>query len=881
MRNIKYPFIILFTILGVVFSIVVAVLVAVQVFMDNTANQRYQQDGLWVGVFAGLLVVAGLLFWQKHGQVMLRVLFLIALFLLFIPAIAGQAYVSLLVLFWILLLSAAAGSWILQKFFAQELPWMERICLGSLIGVGFLQVILFLMGVLRLYYATVAYGLLAVLSILLLPSFVRREGPHLKNLWRRLNRRTPKADLRALALALSLLGICALGTYIWALAPSTRWDALSYHLGAPDIYLRAHSMVEIPESFNTYWAHYADMSYVLALLTAGQPLPGLLHFSMGLLSTGLVFLCGRRIAGIKAGLVAAVLFYSVPLIGFESGTAYIDLFITAYYAGLVYACLSWWQENNQRWLLLAGFLAGMAAGCKVTAIPLILPIGIVILAGLLKRHQLHPATWKGSLKFVGPAVLFLAPWLVRDALWTGNPVYPLFNSIFGSALWVQSKDLFGISAVSGNSLLDFLTLPWRMVTESKLYYLESPGAVLAGLPLLALPWGYLWKNKKNPGWRTPALAGVFILVSGTFLLFLMAKHLRYLMPVLTISSVLAALNLELIWQSIRGWKHSAWGLAAGVLFALTYIFGSRLGLIARISELPERFPVQVVLGLEGKEAFLERAIPVYDALQYLRQLDDGAPKVLSLGNEFRFYTTARIYGIQFSTEARQIVNEALGSADLAQRLADKGYTYLLINYPERDYNPKSYDPPAVNQEFISRYTQLVYYKNRIAIYRLLDPAHPNPPAVNLLQNSGFEAVNPNGTAENWQIQGQPEIITSPEAVHSGNHSLLIIGPDSTQAYSYIYQDIQNIKPGSIYTVGYWMYPINDSQLQLQVKWMDASNNEISTDQSWKALQSGWQWYSMYVEAPTGAVAGRVYASITRDGMAYADDICFVEGQSCP
>src|SRR5690606_2253577 len=91
------------------------------------------------------------------------------------------------------------------------------------------------------------------------------------------------------------------------------------------------------------------------------------------------FIFSRRLFGNKTGLIAAILLFSVPVLGYESATAYIDFFVTAYTTAVGLAFLLYWQEKNPRWLLIAGFLGGIGLGVKLTAGPML----FIMLASLL------------------------------------------------------------------------------------------------------------------------------------------------------------------------------------------------------------------------------------------------------------------------------------------------------------------------------------------------------------------------------------------------------------------------------------------------------------------------------------------------------------------
>jgi hypothetical protein len=83
-------------------------------------------------------------------------------------------------------------------------------------------------------------------------------------------------------------------------------------------------------------------------------------------------------------------------------------------------------------MALAGVMAGFACGVKLTAVPMLLiaiPVGFTL--AMLIRQQ------RGGLipiaLFLLGGLLVFSPWLIRNFIWTRNPVFPEAMSLFGRA----------------------------------------------------------------------------------------------------------------------------------------------------------------------------------------------------------------------------------------------------------------------------------------------------------------------------------------------------------------------------------------------------------------------------------------------------------------
>ena len=150
----------------------------------------------------------------------------------------------------------------------------------------------------------------------------------------------------------------------------------------------------------------------------------------------------------------------------------------------VFLTLDLWQRSGDRkTLILAGLLAGMSMGSKYTG-------GVILLSGIAAILVHHRKDWKRSLlaifTFGAAAVLIFSPWLVKNALTTGNPFYPFFFE--AGAMTPVRLQVYQSIETYGN-WLDILFLPIRATIEGRAFshgYDFSAGALLLGLGGLSI-----------------------------------------------------------------------------------------------------------------------------------------------------------------------------------------------------------------------------------------------------------------------------------------------------------------------------------------------------------------------------------------------------------
>jgi hypothetical protein len=383
----------------------------------------------------------------------------------------------------------------------------ERVTLSAALGLGLIGLIMLALGMAGGLYPLVAWALFAGLLAWLWRD-VRRWVADLRAVVAGL---LPAGRFEAAAAAFVLL-VLVLGL-LRALAPPLAWDALVYHLVLPRLYAAAHSVRLDPADFSffTGMPQLAEMLYTLALLLRLEPQAGLvtaqtLGWLFGLLLA--LGLAGAAAAmRLPAWLAPAIVFSSFS-VSLALAWAYADqLLMLLALAALLAVRL--WQHHRaagrsaRSWLLIAGGLAGLAWGTKYTGA--LVPLGCaaaVLVESIIcpTRSQASPG-WRGwlsrlrsgvapasGLGFVAAALM--APWLIKNLLFTGSPVYPLLlpaADVDQQRLWFYSRpDLAESSLLAATTVFVRATLLGR---QGSLPFDSSLSPLLLFLPLgLAAAW---------------------------------------------------------------------------------------------------------------------------------------------------------------------------------------------------------------------------------------------------------------------------------------------------------------------------------------------------------------------------------------------------------
>ncbi len=236
-------------------------------------------------------------------------------------------------------------------------------------------------------------------------------------------------------------GLATLFAVIGALAPSTMmdWDSLAYHLAVPKTWIIDGQIHSIPYIHHSNFPQAVDNLYLWGLQWGGES--GAKAFSAAFLVYGLLTAFGlsRQEYGRRAGWWAALGIASVPLIVWESGTAYIDVAHGLYAGvGIYFAAKLLARPTERRWLWLAALFLSFAAGSKYTGLQTIFAASLVVGLGLVVKKQ-AALGFKTAILLGFVAMALASPWYIRNVVWKGNPVFPFFYSKLGGNGWDQRR----------------------------------------------------------------------------------------------------------------------------------------------------------------------------------------------------------------------------------------------------------------------------------------------------------------------------------------------------------------------------------------------------------------------------------------------------------
>jgi tetratricopeptide (TPR) repeat protein len=515
--------------------------------------------------------------------------------------------------------------------------------------------------------------------------------------------------------------------YLSANAPELFFDSLVYHLGVTSQWIQHGRILPLPTVFFSNLPMHIEMLYTGALLLADERLCRLLHVSLGVLAALAVFALGRRWFGRRVGFWAAGIFVTIPLLILNAAVSGVDAGAVFFAAAALLALINTFASTGSatgtaetlpaRDLWLTGVLTGAALSCKYNTAFMLAPAFLAAFIYRFRCGEKFKSLWMTALKVGAGAALCLSPWLIKNVVVTGNPVYPFLYQMIPSRNVHPQKmqqQMEGFKEFGQRTWVQYLRIPWDL----SLYY-PTGNSYLGTVFLFLLP-GFLWL-----GWiarRAPPAQNI-LLATAVLTVLLWSKQTqisRYLMPGFPVLAVLCAFILYGAEQWARWFGQLARWCVLGLM-----VWG--LGTLAGMA-LTNWDPVGVSLGLQNREMYLEQHLMLgYRPMARVINQLPGKVKLYAFGETRTYYIEKPITAVTVydTNPLLEWLDQGPTAEAVWQKFRQEGYTHLFINAQEaartRGYETYGWTPGAVArwQELMARYTKRVALSGQQSLYEIL------------------------------------------------------------------------------------------------------------------------------------------------------------------
>ncbi|MBI5209905.1 MAG: phospholipid carrier-dependent glycosyltransferase [Elusimicrobia bacterium] len=600
---------------------------------------------------------------------------------------AGQAFSGFLggchaLLVLVVLAAAAAGSGrravgLLGLGEACEAGQEEKTLAGVTLGLGFLSLGTLALAALGLLQA---WAVSAMVGALLLWGYAELKEGLLSLDWRIEH---PLAASAVGAIGLTLLWLC--------LMPPHQYDSLVYHLALPETYVREGRLVSPAHLLYSHFPQNAEMLFAAALAFKSDALAQMLMWLATALSLWWVVASARREVDAPSAWLAALFLATHTAVMLLATITYVEPLVMLWTTAAVLCMLRWNAAGSGRgWLALSAAFCGLALGTKYTAGATAALLALVP-AGRVAFGRGRPGGWREPLRdtalFVAVTTAVFLPWLVKNALTIGNPVFPFLYALFpmtGTGWGAETaRRYFTILAEYGHGeswLRDLVTLPYQLLVRFARYGggMDVLGCLGWGVVFLGAPLA-LWPALKGlpadrsagPGARRFLKLLIAYCACHFLAWFATGTVLRFLTALAPLLALLAAAGARRLWlASDRGARAA---LAAG----LAVMTAANLGFFLYVHDVFETG--QVLLGVETRSAFLTRRLDYYSCAAWCQDGLGPNDRILVVGEQ-RAYYLARDHVASTVNAPNRFVAMANGAADpsdLARRLRSEGFTAVL------------------------------------------------------------------------------------------------------------------------------------------------------------------------------------------------------------
>jgi len=545
-----------------------------------------------------------------------------------------------------------------------------------------------------------------------------------------------------------LLLLLIVSIIVLSSVPPVSRDALTHHLVIPKLYLEKGAIYQIPEILFSYYPMNLELLYIIPLYFGNDIVPKFIHLGFGLLTAALIFSYLVKRLNAFYALLGALFFLSLPVIIRLSITVYVDLGLVFFSTASLYYLLQWVESGfSVRKLLLSAFFCGLALGTKYNALVVAVLLSLFIPFIYAQKKGGGLSSTGKSLGVCGlylsVALIVFSPWMVRNYLWTKNPIYPIYHSWFKGSekifnfkgvrskstteqpKAIQSKrpattslGLFTYRRIAyQESWPEILTVPIRVFFQGKdddpKYFDGRLNPFIFFLPFL----GFMGIGRDTPMIRMEkkvfaSFAVLFLIV--TF--FQVEMRVRYIAPILPPLVILSIFGLHRIGEYLmqRSKMFSVATIAAiGIVF-----MGQNLLYLAGQFERVD--PIPYIRGHINRHEYIERHRREYPVFRFINS---------NLPNEaviLRFFIGNRIYYCNRKTlSGTKIFHRAVKRADTPEQvvgsLKNMGFTHLIIRadlfneWLDNNFN----DAEKLRiLSFFQAHTRQLYHKSGYVLYQL-------------------------------------------------------------------------------------------------------------------------------------------------------------------
>jgi 4-amino-4-deoxy-L-arabinose transferase-like glycosyltransferase len=590
----------------------------------------------------------------------------------------------------ILAVSLVAFAGGVGQYLLGETPFitkLEGLALKTALGIGLMGIGMLVFGSAGLLRVWVAWGGL-VIGIF----FFRRDILTWCQYWKGLI-----GDIQSFhwltKLSIWFIMLILVINLLLALAPPVKWDSLTYHLTLPKLYVESGNVNFIQENSFSGYPQNVEMIFTWAFALNSGVTAVTVGWVIGII--GLIGVVGfiRRLLGDRFAWLGAAILLSGQTLAHTLHWGFVGYWLVIFGYGLTLGLDIYYQTGKRRFLVLAGLMVGFALGTKYTA-GILVPIAVAVMFyECFKQDSDRKQPWiKGIHQLIYDLIIFgvfsflaFAPWMIKNLISTGNPIFPLFFKGMGmdDLRWLFYSQSHAEEYIPG--LRDGLLLPIQITVFSLdntfivgfPAYFADIGPLLIGLiPGLLLGWGNFNRQKQNTISRLLVMVGTAWVVwafAGKF--YVQGNRTRHYFGVFPALAALSSAGYKTL-SDVKLYKIQVQHFVSIILAIVFVISGLR-----ELFHFVKVDPFPVLLGYQSEDEFLEKNLYSFgSAMVEINQLPPGS--------NVAFLWEPRGYYCRIPCNPDEVFDAwwywrrtSGDSKDIAETLRNQGVSHILLyNY---------------------------------------------------------------------------------------------------------------------------------------------------------------------------------------------------------
>ncbi|MBC2703252.1 phospholipid carrier-dependent glycosyltransferase [Desulfobacula sp.] len=497
-----------------------------------------------------------------------------------------------------------------------------------------------------------------------------------------------------------LLIIVLLSTILlMCLVPPVSRDALTHHLAVPKLYVQQGGVIELPDIIPSYYPQLLDLIYCIPLMFNNDIVPKYIHFSFALLTAFLVLNYTQKKVGSIYAFFSVLFFLSMPVIVKLSVTVYVDLGLIFFSTASLLCLLKWHEQKTFFWVILAAIFCGLALSTKYNGL-----ISLFLLTFFTPVIYLKMEKKNLSIQFkaLGFAFMFFfisifvfSPWMIKNYIWTKNPVYPLYDNLFNS-----NDELNNNKTTSKPTMNHFLVRkhvykePWWKTAlipvriffqgedDNPKFFDGKLNPLLLILPIFAFVSFRAYKPGQDFFEQKVLLSFSFLYIMSVF--FQQDMRIRWIGPAIPPLVILSAYGVKNIFRKILPQiKKNDKGMYIyrGCIFISTAFVFSMMSLngiyLYKLFKYVD--PLLYLSKRVTREEYIEKYRPEFAVLNFSNSNLNENTKLLGLFLGNRGYYSD--HEINFNTgDLREIIKKSNTCNDILSELKLLKFTDIVLNY---------------------------------------------------------------------------------------------------------------------------------------------------------------------------------------------------------